>query len=79
MIQVTVASFLAMTMLDLGECSRVVVYAALGYLGGLVMMAPRREALTATDEFLIRWGFVILVFVSAVIAAVIWPLRFHGN
>ena len=78
MVQVTVASFLGMTMLDMGECSHVVAYAALGYVGGLLMMAPRRDALTAVDEVLIRWGFVILVFISSLIAAIIWPLRMRG-
>ena len=64
--------------LDMGECSHVVAYAALGYVGGLLMMAPRRDALTALDEILIRWGFIILFFISSFIAAIIWPLRMHG-
>lgn len=78
MVQVTVASFLGIMTLDFGECSHVVAYAALGYLGGLLMMAPRRYALTATDEMLIRWGFIILFFVSSLISAIIWPLRMRG-
>jgi hypothetical protein len=65
-------------MLDMGECSHVVAYAALGYAGGLVMMARRRDSLTNTDEFLIRWGFVFLFFISSFFAAIIWPLRMHG-
>lgn len=67
-----------MMVLDEGECCHVVAYAALGYVGGLLMMVPRRDALTAADEILIRWGFAILFFISAIIAAIIWPLRMHG-
>jgi hypothetical protein len=78
LVQVTVASFLAMTVLDEGECSHVVAYAALGYVGGLMMMVPRRDALTTVDEMLIRWGFVILFFISSLIAAIVWRLRMHG-
>lgn len=78
MVQVTVASLLAAMVLDRGECSHVVAYAALGYMGGLLMMTPRRNALTAVDEFLIRWGFVILFFVSSFTAAVVWPIRMRG-
>jgi hypothetical protein len=78
LVQVAVASLLAMMVLDMGECSHVVAYAALGYVGGLVMMAHRRDALTSTDEFLIRWGFVFLFFISSFVAAIIWPLRMHG-
>ncbi len=61
--------------LDMGQCSHVVGYAALGYLAGLLMMAPRRDALTAVDEFLIRWGFVIFFIISSVITAIVWPMR----
>ena len=78
MVQVTVASLLAAMVLDNGECSHVVVYAALGYIAGLLMMAPRRNALTAVDEVLIRWGLVILFFISSITAAVIWPIRMRG-
>ena len=74
-VQVAIASILAMMVLDMGECYHIVTFAALGYAGGLLLMAPRREELTLTDEFLIRWGFVILCFVSALVAAIIWPLR----
>jgi hypothetical protein len=77
-VQVAVASILAMMVLDMGECSHVVAYAALGYAGGLVMMSPRRDSLTSMDEFLIRWGFVFLFFISSFIAAIVWPLRMHG-
>lgn len=75
MVQVMVASFLAIMMLDMGECSHVVGYAELGYLGGLLMMVSRRYALTQVDEFLIRWGFPMLCVLSGILAAVIWPLR----
>src|SRR5438128_2088576 len=78
MVQVAVASILAVMVLDMGEYSHVVAYAALGYVGGLVMMAPRRDTLTSTDEFLIRWGFIILFFISSITAAVIWPIRMRG-
>jgi len=77
-IQVGIASILSAMVLDEGECSHVVAYAALGYLGGLLMMVPRRDALTSVDESLIRWGFVILFFISSIIATVIWPIRMHG-
>jgi hypothetical protein len=75
MVQVSVASLLGITMLDMGQCSHVVGYAALGYLGGLLMMVPRKDALTAADEFLIRWGFVILFIIALLIAAIVWPMR----
>lgn len=78
LVQVTVASLLTAMVLDEGECSHVVAYAALAYVGGLLMMAPRRDALTPVDEVLIRWGFIILLFMSSIIAAVIWPLRMHA-
>ena len=61
--------------LDMGQCSHVVGCAALGYLAGLLMMAPRRDALTAVDEFLIRWGFVIFFIISSAITAIVWPMR----
>ena len=72
------ATILSAMVLDGDECGHVVAYAALAYVGGLLVMVPRREALTAVDEILIRWGFVILFIVSAFIAAVVWPLRMHG-
>jgi hypothetical protein len=77
-IQVSIASILSAMVLDEGECSHVVAYAALGYLGGLLLMVPRRDALTSVDESLIRWGFVILFFIFSIIATVIWPIRMHG-
>src|SRR6185437_13113567 len=67
LIQVTVATILSAMVLDMGECAHVVAYAAFGYIGGLLMMVPRRDALTAVDEILIRWGFVLLFAVSALI------------
>lgn len=72
------ASILTAMVLDDGQCGYVVAYAALGYMGGLLMMVPRRNALTAVDEFLIRWGFVILFFISGLTAAVVWPIRMRG-
>lgn len=74
-VQVTIASLLAVMTLDDGECSQIVVYAALGYVGGLLMMVPRREALTLVDEFLIRWGFVMLCVISCFVSQLIWALR----
>src|ERR1044071_9354179 len=49
-VQVGIASILSATVLDHGECAYSVAFAALGYVYGLVMMAPRREALTSLDE-----------------------------
>jgi hypothetical protein len=77
-VQVIVASLLAAMVWDEGQCSHVVGYAALGYLGGLLMMVPRKDALTAIDEFLIRWGFAIVFIISLLIAAIVWPMRMHG-
>ena len=75
LVQVTVASILAMMVLDMGECSTIVAVAALGYGVCLSLMAPRRHALTKSDEFLIRWGFPMLCFISGLVLAVIWPFR----
>jgi hypothetical protein len=75
MVQVGVASILSMMVLDMGECSHVVAYAALGYAVGLVLMAPRRDALTPVDELLIRWGFAMLCVISLILSQVIWSLR----
>ena len=72
------ATILAAMLLDAGECAHVVARAALGYMGGLLLMVPRRDALTVVDEMLIRWGFVILFVISAMVTAVVWPLRLHG-
>ncbi len=74
-VQVSVACILSAMVLDGGECGMVVAYAALGYVGGLLMMVPRRDALTEVDEILIRWGFPILFVISVIVAAIIWPLR----
>jgi hypothetical protein len=74
-VQVVIASILSMMVLDYGECSHVVAYAALGYAGGLVLMSPRRDALTPVDELLIRWGFAMLCVISLILSQVIWPLR----
>src|SRR3974390_3277105 len=41
LVQVTVASILAVMVLDMGECSFIVAFAAMGYAGGLSLMAPR--------------------------------------
>ncbi|HWC61031.1 MAG TPA: hypothetical protein VHC44_15155 [Verrucomicrobiae bacterium] len=75
MAQVTLASILAMMVLDMGECSHIVAFAALAYVGGLLMMIPRRDALTPVDEFLIRWGFVMLCVISLFLSPLIWLLR----
>jgi hypothetical protein len=75
LVQVGIASILSAMALDHGECSHVVAYAALGYVGGLLLMVPRREALTPLDEFLVRWGFVMLCFISLILSQIIWPLR----
>lgn len=74
-VQVTVATMLSAMVLDGGECGMVVAYAALGYVGGLLMMVPRRDALTAVDQILIRWGFPILFVISVIIAGIVWRLR----
>jgi len=73
--QVTIASVLSLTVLDGGEFSLAVIYAAVSYAGGLLLMAPRRDALTPVDEFLIRWGFVMLCVVSFFVSHLVWSLR----
>lgn len=75
LIQVTVASMLAAMILDGGECAYMVACAALGFAGGLALIAPRRHALTKTDELLIRWGFPILCVVSFFVTQLVWVLR----
>jgi hypothetical protein len=75
LVQVAVASILSMMVLDMGECSHIVAFAALGYAGGLALMAPRRNTLTQLDEFLIRWGFVMLCVLSFILSQVIWSIR----
>jgi len=77
-VQVAAATILSAMILDEGQFAHVVAYAALGYVGGLLMMVPRRDALTEVDEILIRWGFPILFVLSILVAAIIWPLRMHG-
>lgn len=75
-IQMLIAMFLAAMVLDQGECFLVVFYAVVAYLGGLCLMIPRRQSLTTTDAFLIRWGFVFLCIISALVSSVIWPIRY---
>jgi len=72
--QVTIASILSVMVLDGGGCSLAVIYAAVSYAGGLLLMAPRRDALTPVDEFLIRWGFVMLCVISLFLSQLIWSL-----
>ena len=75
LVQVVIASMLAAMILDGGECSHMVACAALGYAGGLALMASRRNALTKADELLIRWGFPILCVVSFFVTQLVWLLR----
>jgi hypothetical protein len=73
--QVIIASVFSIMVLDMGECSHAVAFAAVSYAGGLLLMAPRRDALTPVDEFLIRWGFVMLCVISLFLSQLIWALR----
>jgi hypothetical protein len=73
--QVIIASVLSVLVIDMGEYSHAIAFAAVGYVVGLLMMTPRREALTLADEFLIRWGFVMLCVISLFLSQFIWSLR----
>ena len=62
--------------LDGGQVFQVVAYAALAYWAGLVIiMARRRHHLTSADKILIRWGYMMLWIVSAVVTNFVWHLR----
>jgi hypothetical protein len=67
---------MAAMLLDGGQTFQIVSYAAIAYWAGFaVMFGRRRRCLTKTDKMLIRWGFLMLVFVSSFITGLIWHLR----
>jgi len=74
-VQVVIASVLSILVIDGEEYSHAIVFAAVSYSVGLLMMTPRREALTLADEFHIRWGFVMLCVISLFLSQLIWSLR----
>jgi hypothetical protein len=62
--------------LDGGQVFQVLAYAALAYWGGFALiMLRRRHHLTFADRILIRWGYMVLWIMSAVITGFIWHLR----
>ena len=62
--------------LDGGECIQIVCTAMIAYFAGLALMILlRKEKLTPIDEFLVRWGFLILCVISFVISMTILSAR----
>lgn len=75
-IQQCVVMMLGVGILFEGEYFDTVGYAALAYWCGFgIVMARRRGGMTGADKVLIRWGFLILCFASALITGFIWHLR----
>lgn len=59
--------------LDGGLTAQITLMAAMGYLGGIAVMVVRRPlAPTATDLWLLRWGFVSLWFAAQVGTRYAW-------
>ena len=53
--------------------AQITLMAVLGYLGGIAVMMVRRPlAPTATDLWLLRWGFVPLWFAAQVGTRYVW-------
>jgi hypothetical protein len=74
LVQICAAMVLGAMVLDGGECFQRVCYALAAYVGGLLLMVLRKETLTKVDEFLIRWGFVLLCVIFF-LSMTIWSVR----
>jgi hypothetical protein len=58
--------------LDGGQVFQVLAYAALAYWSGFgLIMVRRHHRLTFADRILIRWGYMVLWIISAVITGFI--------
>lgn len=76
LVQQLVFLTLGAMILDGGEVFQVVAYAALAYWGGFaIIMARRLHHLTSADKILIRWGYMMLWIVSALVTGLVWHLR----
>ncbi len=63
-------------LLDGGQIFQIVGYAAIAYWVGFAVMFLRRgRSLTKTDRLLIRWGYLLLTFVSAFVTGAVWHMR----
>ena len=76
LIQQAVFLTLGMMMLDGGQTFQIVGYAAIAYwVGFVIILLRRRHHLTDADKVLIRWGYMMLWIISAVVTGLIWSLR----
>lgn len=62
--------------LDGGQTFQVLAYAAVAYWVGFgLIMVRRGRRLTSADKILIRWGYLMLWMLSAVVTGAVWSLR----
>jgi hypothetical protein len=73
-VQQVIVIVLTVGMLDGGALFQTVVYAILGYWAGILMIRRRLQT-TPLDNFLIRWGFIILCVISFAISNAVWTAR----
>jgi len=66
---------LSALVLDGGLVMQVALMTSLGYLGGVAMIASRRpQAPTATDLWVVRWGFAPLWLAAQIAVPYCWRL-----
>jgi hypothetical protein len=78
LVQQAVVAVLGSLILDGGNLLRACLYAIAAYWIGFALIWFRRGvAVTKTDVFLVRWGFLILCVASLFLTGFIWRLRGH--
>ena len=76
LVQQAIMFLLGGMILDMGETVAILGFALIAYWAGVFILFARRfKRLTHVDKFMIRWGFMMLLPISAIVGITMWHFR----